>query len=205
MKALETFVFDIALCLKELGEFEALLNAKKELSESDDVLPFFRSHRHLLAYAGSLAPGIASFNRVSLEYSIYGDFRADAIIGDWDKKSYCLIEFEDAREQSVFKKSARTNLEWSSRFEHGYSQIIDWLWKVDDFRQSGTGRAIFGPDPFDFMGMLVIGRDCFLGDTERCRLNWRTYKTVINSQRIFCLTFDQLARELRSSLAAYGY
>ncbi|MBI2511713.1 MAG: DUF4263 domain-containing protein [Opitutae bacterium] len=205
MKPLTPFLFDIKKCVVELSAFEALLSSKSELSESKDVLPFFRSNRHLLAYLGALAPSMAAFNRVDPEFSLYGDFRADAIIGDWDKKSFCMIEFEDARRDSIYRACARTTKEWSPRFEHGFSQIVDWLWKVDDFRQTRTGTVTFGQDAFEFMGMLVIGRDSFLDDMDRARLAWRMSKVVVNSQRIVCLTFDQLARELRSSLATYGY
>lgn len=205
MNQLSSFQFDIKSCARELDQFQELLNTKHELSEKDDILPFFRSHLNLLAYTGSFVPTIASFNRLNPEYSFYGDFRADAIVGDWDKKSYCLIEFEDAKSNSIFKSTARTTKEWSPRFEHGYSQIVDWLWKVDDFRQSAMGRSVFGSDTFNFMGMLVIGRDSFLDEIDRARLNWRTSKTVIDSQKIVCITFDELATELRSSLSTYGF
>jgi hypothetical protein len=204
MNPLSSFEFDIKSCVSELSEFEALLNDKQELGERADILPFFRSHLNLLAYAGSIAPGIASFNRLDPEYTLYGDFRADAIVGDWDKKSFCLIEFEDAKQDSIFRQGGRSTKEWSSRFEHGYSQVVDWLWKVDDFRQSSTARSMFGADAFDFTGMLIIGRDAFLDEMDRVRLDWRTAKSVINSQKIVCLTFDRLASELRSSLATFG-
>lgn len=205
MKPLTSFTFDIDVCVTELAAFEALLASKFELSESDDILPFFRQNRHLLAYIGSFVPSMASFNRLDPEYSLYGDFRADAIIGDWDKKSFCVIEFEDARKSSIFKQSMRSTKDWSPRFEHGFSQVLDWLWKIDDFRQTRMGASIFGIDSFQFMGMLVIGRDAFLDDIDRARLTWRMSKVVVDSQKIVCLTFDQLARELRSSLHTYGY
>jgi hypothetical protein len=204
MNPLSSFQFDIKSCLNDLSEFEALLKEKSELGERADILPFFKAHLNLLAYVGSIAPGLASFNRVDPEYTIYGDFRADAIVGDWDKKSFCLIEFEDAKADSIFKRTGRSTKEWSPRFEHGYSQVVDWMWKIDDFRQSGTGRSMFGSDTFDFTGMLIIGRDIFLDEMDRLRLNWRTAKSVINSQKIVCMTFDQLASELRSSLATFG-
>ncbi len=203
MKPLDECQFQLAECLKELGELDKLLATKAELEEAADILPFFKAHTNIAAYVGSYAPTIARFDLLSSEYTLFGDFRADMIVGDSARKSYCLVEFEDATKDSIFKKKTRTSTEWSDRFDHGYSQLIDWLWKINDFRQTGQGRAIFGPDTFDFMGMLVIGRDQFLDPQEQLRLKWRAAKVVINSQTIVCITFDQLARDLRDSLSLY--
>jgi Domain of unknown function (DUF4263) len=203
MKPLESFALSIKDCLVELAEFEQLLASKLELKEKNDILPFFNTHRHLAAYVASYAPTIANFDRLALECSLFGDFRADMIVGDSVRKSYCLIEFEDATKDSIFKSKGRTTSEWSPRFEHGFGQIVDWFWKIDSLRDSPQARTIFGADTFSFMGMLVIGRDAFLSPEEVIRLEWRINKVTINSNKIVCLTFDQLAKGLRDSLTIY--
>lgn len=206
MKPLDPFTFDPKQCIKELDQFDALLKSKSELDERMDILPFFKANPHLAAYTGSYAPSMVEFDRLNTEYTFYGDFRADLLVGDWNRKSYCLIEFEDAKADSIFKKGSRTTKDWSPRFEHGYSQLVDWLWKIDDMKQSTQGRTMFGADTYDFMGMLIIGRDKFLDDkdTDKARLKWRLDKVVVNSQKIACITFDQLAIDLRTSLKIYG-
>lgn len=203
MKPLDPFQFAPKECLKELDALDALLKTHPELDEDKDILPFFRTHKNLAAFIASYAPTIVNFDRLSPEYNLYGDFRADLVVGDSNRRSYCFIEFEDAKKESIFKHNGRTTSEWSPRFEHGYSQIVDWLWKVEDFRQTSQARAIFGDDAFAFMGMLVIGRDQFLQPEERTRLKWRMEKVVVNSQKIVCVTLDQLATDLRTALLSY--
>jgi len=203
MKPLQPFTLSIKDCFAELDAFDKLLSIKTELKENADILPFFRTHKNIAAYIGSYAPTIVGFDRLSLECTLFGDFRADMIVGDSQRKSYCLVEFEDASKGSVFKNKGRTTTEWSDRFDHGFGQLVDWFWKIDSIRDSPQSRAIFGADTFSFMGMLVIGRDSFLTVEEVMRLEWRINKVTINSNKIVCLTFDQLAKGLRDSLMLY--
>lgn len=203
MKPLVPFTLSIKDCFDELDDFDQLLASKAELKEREDVLPFFNTHRNIAAYVGSYAPTIVGFDRLNMECTLFGDFRADMIVGDSVRKSYCLVEFEDATKDSIFKSGGRSTSEWSSRFEHGFGQLVDWFWKIDGLRDSPQARAIFGADTFAFMGMLVIGRDSFLGPEELMRIEWRINKVTINSNKIVCLTYDQLAKGLRDSLTLY--
>jgi hypothetical protein len=203
MKPLSSFKIDLKQCVNDLDAFDELLSNNAELKEREHILPFFRDHPNLTAYIGSYAPGIAGFSRLELEYQLYGDFAADAIVGDPDSKCFCLIEFEDGCEKSIFKSTGRSSKEWAPRFEHGFSQVIDWFWKIDDLRQTASARTIFGHDHIDFMGVLVIGRDRFLDTADKIRLEWRVNKVVVNSQRVVVRTFDQLASDLRMGLSLY--
>ena len=203
MKALEPFTFQPKECSSELDAFQKLLDSKGELKERGDILPFFQRHKNIAALIGTYAPTLVTIDRLSFEYTLFGDFRADLIVGDAHRKSYCLVEFEDATKESVFKVKGRTTSDWSDRFEHGFGQLVDWFWKVDDIRNTGQGRSIFGNDAFDFVGMLVVGRDRFLTAEERVRLGWRNSRVTINSNKIICLTFDELASGLRDTLTLY--
>lgn len=203
MKPLEKFAFSPKSCLDELELLQKLLDSKEELKEREDILPFFKLNTNIAAWIATYSPSISQIDRLNTEYTLYGDFRADLIVGDSSRKAYCLIEFEDASEESIFKGSDRTTKEWSNRFEHGFGQIIDWFWKIDDLRNTSQGRAIFGDEVFDFMAMLVIGRDKFLSAEEKARLAWRIHKVTINSNKIVCLTFDQLVAGLRDNLSLY--
>ncbi len=203
MKPLGSMVFSLRECHKELLEFETLLSSKKELDEKLDILPFFRSRRHLSAFFGDYSVSMSKYDLLEHEYTIYGDFRADLVVGDSKRHSFCLVEFEDAKPGSIFRNSGRSTSTWSSRFEIGFSQIVDWLWKVDDVRNTAQARAIFGSDTFEFLGILVIGRDEFLSPLELARLNWRSSKVNVDSKQIICMTYDQLARAMRDTLNVF--
>ena len=51
--------------------------------------------------------------------------------------------------------------------------------------------------------MLVIGRESFLSPIDKNRLRWRLNKVLIDSQKIICITFDQLARDIKDRLSLY--
>lgn len=51
--------------------------------------------------------------------------------------------------------------------------------------------------------MLIIGRESFLSPIDKNRLRWRLNKVLIDSQKIICITFDQLARDIKDRLFLY--
>lgn len=202
MNPLNPFDFDVIRCIAELEEFEKLLEQEK-LLESHDILPFFKRNLHLSAFVASYVAEIVRFDRIKHEFTFFGDFRADLVVGDSVNKTYCFIEFEDATQNSIFVNKGRSTSDWSPRFEHGFSQIVDWFWKLDDFKNTAQFRAIFDSDSINLYGMLIIGRDSFLSPIDKNRLRWRLNKVLIDSQKIICITFDQLARDLKDRLSLY--
>ncbi|QTA86587.1 Shedu anti-phage system protein SduA domain-containing protein [Desulfonema magnum] len=126
MKDFETLEFDIKKCMKEMDDLKILLDSKSDISEKDDILPFFRQRKHLSAFTGSFNPNISVCDKIAYEFDIWGDFKTDLAVGDSYSKAYCFVEFEDAKKDSVFRKVAnRATTEWSPRFEHGLSQLVD--------------------------------------------------------------------------------
>lgn len=202
MRYLDFCDIDIKQCWIELEEFETLLRDKKELNERKDILPFFKERPNLSACIGWYAPDNFC-NQIKHEFTLFGDFRADLIVGDSVNNIYCFIEFEDATKNSIFINKERSTSEWSSRFEHGFSQIIDWFWKIDDFKNTGQFRSIFGSENIEYQGILVIGRDEFLTEVEKTRLKWYLNRVVVDSRKVICKTFDQLARDTRNRLSRY--
>lgn len=203
MKTFEPFTFDYSLSVKELNEFQEFLKSKNELSEKDEILPFFRKRKQLTALMGTLNPNIARFDRVAFELSLMGTFACDVAIGDSISKSYCLIEFEDAKKDSMFKKNGKKDkLEWSPRFEHGFSQIVDWLWLLDDFKSTKALSTLFGNGDISFTAFLIVGRSKHVTEEGEQRLRWRQNKTWVNSHQVFCFTFDELLKtlELKTSV-----
>ena len=194
-------VLDADKCRAEINGLGHLLASKADLSETGDIQPFFRSHDQVSAFLGTYAPEIGPAPDIIFESPIFGNFRADLIVGNISECAFCLVEFEDGRANSIFRKTNRDLTEWSSRFEHGYSQIIDWFALLDDVKKTDLFKETFGQGYVRFSGMLLVGRDSsFTGDYDKRRLAWRTDNVVLSSQPVFCLTFDELHRKLDSRL-----
>lgn len=202
MRGLDFCDIDIKQCWVELEEFENLLRDNKELNERKDILPFFKERQHLSACIGWYAPDNFC-NQIKHEFTLFGDFRADLVVGDSVNNIYCFIEFEDATKDSIFINKERSTSEWSPRFGHGFSQIIDWFWKIDDVKNTSQFRSIFGTENTEYQGILVIGRDEFLSELEKARLKWYLNRVVVDSRKVICKTFDQLARDTRNRLSRY--
>src|SRR5438876_609212 len=112
---LETIAFDPTKFEQELKEFEALLTSNAELSEMGDIQPFFKKSKHLTAYMGTFALNIAVATEVCFEYEFFGDFRADILLGSKKEKEFCVVEFEDGEQHTIFKRQPkRKNPEWST-------------------------------------------------------------------------------------------
>jgi len=186
--------FDPKQCRIEIDEFGALLQAKAELSEKADIQPFFKSRVQVSAFIGSLMRNIGPATQICFEYSFFGDYAADLVLGDKAYRQFCVIEFEDGRLQSIFKPSQTGNTRvWSPRFEHGFSQLIDWYTMLDDLKKSERFKRDFGDGHIRFSAMLIIGRDSGVSDSyDRFRLNWRADKVSVDSNNVICVTFDEL-------------
>lgn len=191
---------DPLACATDLDLFERLLTVKPKVSEREDILPFFREHPHLAAFLGTYAHTANMADRLGVEVGLFGQFVADVIVGNRGKRAYCLIEFEDGTANSIFVRRGRHTSDWASRFEHGVSQIIDWMWLLDDQEHTLAFEELFGPRPIDLTLLLVMGRDSGVSDADRRRLEWRSRHAPINSHRIYFYTFDDLLRDLRGRL-----
>lgn len=203
-KAFDAITFDPAKCKRELQALGKLLKANPELSESRDILPFFRARQQLAAFIGTYAPGIGPALEVAYEYSFLGDFTADLVVGNRKKRKYLAIEFEDGKANSIFKKVAgRSNTDWSTRFEHGFSQLVDWFYTLDDYKKTDKFRKEFGDGHITFSGLLIVGRNAGITDSDRIRIEWRTDKVLVDSHSISCITFDDLHQTLKDRLDDY--
>jgi hypothetical protein len=197
VKNLEEIRFDPAVCRAELDAFRELLSSKAELSERDDIQPFFRANRQFTAFIGSRIPDIGPANRLAYEFPIFGDFTADIVIGNFEQKTFCAIELEDARPNSVFDRSVRrATSEWGRRLEHGFGQLVDWFWAFDDHKKTDSFAKHFGYGHIEFFGMLIVGRSRDVAEHDRNRLSWRSGRVSINTHKVYCRTFDELYKSL---------
>ncbi len=203
MTAFEPVRFDPMRCAEDLDDLARLLDERPTLAERRDILPFFRARRQLSAVLGSYHPDLVTYDRLAFELRLFGAFTTDIVVGDWEKKAFCFVEFEDARPDSVFVRGHRETSEWARRFEHGFGQIVDWFWKLDDLRGITSLAEMFGAPVIDAAAILVAGRDAGLRDTERARLEWRRQRVVVDSKHVYCCTFDELERDLRRRLTRF--
>ena len=204
MKTFLTLDFNLQECKAELAQFKLLLDSKHDLSEKGDILPLFNDCKHLSAFLGSYSPYVANYDRLAYEYQLFGDFACDLVVGDSRTGWYCFIEFENANTKSIFEqKSNKYAPEWSTRFEHGFSQLVDWFWKLEAMKDSVDFETRFERRNVRYYGILVVGRDANLTQRELTRKQWRLDKVKIDSRDILCLTFDQLYKDLDFRLQTY--
>jgi hypothetical protein len=197
MKEFSTINFDPAQCQTELDRFQTILTSEQELSERHDLQPLFKDNPQLAAFIGTSIPHLGPANRLAYEFQVFGDFAADVVIGNFEKKTFCAIELEDARPNSVFNKAeGRATSEWGRRFEHGFGQLVDWFFSFDDHKNSAGFAKHFGYGHIDFFGMLLIGRSKDISEHERTRLRWRSDRVIVNTHKVFCLTYDDLYEAL---------
>ena len=163
----------------DLKALEAMLDdpRKPSLGEKKDIWPFFNSRPHICAFMGTYNPNIIDYRKISYacEFDIFGDHTADVAVGDMANDEYCFIEFEDATETSVFKKTPKQTPEWSSRFEHGFSQLVDWILWIENNKGNSAFVNRFNAHSIRYNMLLVIGRDKHLSAQGlKDRMNWRT-------------------------------
>jgi hypothetical protein len=192
-KTFKPINLDPKTCRTQIDELGALLNSKKALSERNDIQPFFKARPQISAFIGSYMRDIGPATDFAFEYPVHGDFAADLVVGDRANRRFCVVEFEDGRADSIFKRaSGKSMSEWSQRFEHGFSQLVDWFTLLDDLKNSKRFQKDFGPNHIRFSALLVIGRDEGVNAYDRIRLDWRTEKVLVDSHPVECVTFDGL-------------
>jgi hypothetical protein len=125
-------------------------------------------------------------------------------VGHRAARQFTLVELEDARENSIFEVArGREYPRWSGRFERGFSQLVDWAWRIDYERQpSVTLEAAFGTVDPRIHYLLVIGRDRWIGAAGRARLDWRHLHNGISGQRTTVWTYDDLFTFIDDRLTA---
>jgi hypothetical protein len=184
----------------EILEYKHFIDSSDELNEKSQILPFFRSHYQLSAYLASYHPKISRIDRLAFEYPIFGDYRADIVAGDSRTGHYCFIECENISKTSIFCASKRNTLDWSTRFEHGYGQIIDWFYLLSTADGNRLLRNNFEGVDIDFVGLLLIGKEKGLSHICKERLEWRERKIIVDSSHIYCIPFDKLSIELSNRM-----
>jgi hypothetical protein len=122
-----------------------LLQSKAKLEEREEIQKFFKKRKQLSAFIGTYATNIGLADRLAYEFPLVGDFAADIMLGNQAKGIFCPIEFEDGKADSIFTTVPKKfTTEWSRRFEHGFSQLVDWFYSLDDFKKTERFANDFG-------------------------------------------------------------
>jgi len=187
-------------CLRDLDALDALLAGTAELDERADILPFFRARPQLSLLLGSYNANMKRFDRLAYELPLIGFFRPDVAVGNWQRKRYCFVEFEEAKRDSIFRVTRRRTTEWAPRFQKGYCQVVDWFWLIESQQDTQQFEAQFGKRSIQAAGLLVIGRDQAISPTDWHRFEWWRDHVIVDSRGITCCTYDELARDLRDRL-----
>jgi len=103
MKRLINHTFDASLARSQWHEYVTLMQSNPVLKEARDVLPFFKTRPDISLLIANYFPAIRNPNVLAHEFTIYGDFCADLIVGDFFTSIFLLIEFEDGSHDSIFK------------------------------------------------------------------------------------------------------
>ncbi len=188
---------------KELDHFEILLNSKKILGERE-IQELFKASLHLAAYVGTVVGNIGIAKQVAYELQIMGDYGADLVFGNREKR-FCFVELETGDPEAVLERvGKKATKEWARRFERGFSQIVDWFCHLDDFKKTDRFHRNFGYGHIDFVGLLLIGRNEGLDADDIRRLRWRTHNVIVNSHPVVCMTYDDLCKELKEGYAIHS-
>ena len=204
MKEFHAVSFDPDKCRAEIDAFGELLQSKDKLEERKDIQHFFKQRRQISAFLGTFTSDIGPANLVAYEFPFIGDYAADLVVGNREIGEYCLVELEDAKPDGVFKSAGKkATREWSSRFEHGFGQLVDWFFALDDMKKTERFAKDFGHGHVRFYGILVIGRSGGMSEYERTRLKWRAEKVRVDSHSVAFLTYDDLHAVLKHRISYF--
>jgi hypothetical protein len=216
MKGFHSFTFSASSLRSETDNLKMLLKpgSAVELEENEHLSPAFKASPNLVSIIGAAFGGVANPDLIAQEFWILDKLRCDFAVGNSRHQTYCFIELEDAEKKSVFVERKPTLFngllgrapyyDWAPRFEHGTSQMLDWIRILEDSKQTGDYRAHFGsPNAFEAQFVLVIGREEFLSEDQKERLAWRCKSVQAAGHKVKCITYDRLLEEAEFQLANY--
>jgi hypothetical protein len=91
---------------------------------------------------------------------------------------------------------------WSKQFEHGFGQLVDWAWTINNAKGLPHLENEFGCKIAGTVSVLVCGCDAQMNTTERDRFEYRRGKTSIEGAIVSILTYDGLMDFWQSQIEA---
>jgi hypothetical protein len=200
MSVFDGIKFNLTLADSELTSFKAWLSGVKFVSETIIVNEIKSRPQMACLLASTL--GLQAPDMIKFELALKGMFRTDLVLGNHGTRRFGLIEFEDAEENSIFKRGTAQYRYRSARIEHGFSQVIDWAWVRADHPSGSVLVAGFGGPVTASAYAVICGRDAsLLDDVERKRFMHRRDHLKVEGQTVLVLTYDEMVRYMDDNLA----
>lgn len=200
MSALHAISVDLKTATSELTSFKTWLATAGFVGETS-IVAEIRSRPHMACLL-AVTLGLSAPNLIRFELQMKGIFRTDLVLGNDGLRQFCLIEFEDAKSDSIFKKGTKQYRYWSPRIEHGFSQIVDWAWVRSDHPNDSVLVAGFGGRIATSAYAVVCGRTNSLrDDTEEKRFAHRRASLKVEGQPALVLTYDEMVRHMEDNLS----
>ena len=196
-KLYDDHVFHLGDAEVELAEFKDLLDANTDLAERSQVLANLRKWPNLCALMGHFNSRLGTADLIKREFRIVPHFRTDLTVRRGGTNNMCLIEFEGASDKHIFEDGDRGVDQWARAFEKGFSQVVDWTWALDHYRNNADYIDAFGSARPNIVGVLVVGRSTsFSSSVRKDRWDWRSTKVKADSFTLTLSTFDELYDDL---------
>ncbi|MCJ2006071.1 Shedu anti-phage system protein SduA domain-containing protein [Methylobacterium sp. J-092] len=141
MSVFASIKFDLKTAETELSTFKDWLAGVTFVGETA-IVQEIKARPHMACLLASLL-GMQAPDLIKFELSLKGMFRTDLVLGNDGLRTFGLIEFEDAMDNSIFKGGTAQYRSWSTRIEHGFSQVIDWAWVRSDHPNDSVLRPRF--------------------------------------------------------------
>jgi hypothetical protein len=201
MSSFQSIKFDLKLADRELKSFKRWLTGVAFVGETA-IVSEIKTRSHMACSLASTL-GLPAPDMIKFELALKGMFRTDLVLGNDSQRKFGLIEFEDAQEDSIFKRGSRQYRHWSPRLEHGFGQILDWAWVRSDHPHDTVLLNGFGGVITASAYAVICGRDASLrDDVERKRFRHRRDSLRVEGQPALVLTYDEMVRHIEDNLAA---
>jgi len=196
---LDKIEFNAAQAHADLGSFKAWIAARPQFPETEVVkeIAARRQMACLLGYTILMpAPDLIKF-----EFGVKGLFRADLVVGNDRSRKFVLVEFEDGKEDSLFRGGTKKYRYWSPRLEHGFGQVLDWGWAKHTHPGDAGFKNSFGGKVLDDCYVVVCGRDPKPGSLEEERFDFRRTRLSLSGVPLQLYTYDGLIDAMEDNLA----
>jgi len=199
VSSFESIKFDLKLADAELTSFKSWL-AKETFVGEKAIVAEIKARRHMACLLASTL-GLPAPDMIKFELTLKGMFRTDLVLGNDGQRKFGLIEFEDAEENSIFKKGTTQYRYWAPRLEHGFGQILDWAWVRSDHPNDSVLLSGFGGAITASAYAVICGRDTSLRDeVERKRFRHRRDHLKVEGQPALVLTYDEMVLNMENNL-----
>lgn len=157
MRQFDSIAYNLPAAEAELQTFKAWLGAAGFVGKTE-IVREIRARRRMCCLLASRV-GMSAPDLIRFELALKGMLRADLILGNDHFRQFVLIEFEDAKENSIFSGGTRRYRHWARRPEHGFGQVVDWAWIRSDHPDDTVLTAAFGGRINVGSCIVVCGRD----------------------------------------------